>query len=125
MTLWLAISGRPCWTIASTNTLWHPRSATGPGSWARSPWPARWEANRRAVRGRRPPGRYQISSNENGSCDPARMTRLDVPGEDVVGFRAANPGPFTLSGTNSWIVGREPAWLVDPGPSLPAHVDAL
>jgi glyoxylase-like metal-dependent hydrolase (beta-lactamase superfamily II) len=53
------------------------------------------------------------------------MTRLDVPGEDVVGFRAGNPGPFTLSGTNSWIVGRDPAWLIDPGPSLPAHLDAL
>jgi len=53
------------------------------------------------------------------------MTRLDVPGHDLVGIRAANPGPFTLSGTNSWIVGRDPAWLVDPGPNLGEHVDAL
>ena len=53
------------------------------------------------------------------------MTRLDVPGQDVVGLRAPNPGPFTLSGTNSWIVGREPAWLIDPGPALPDHLDAL
>ena len=44
---------------------------------------------------------------------------------DAVGIRAANPGPFTLSGTNSWIVGRQPAWLIDPGPSLPEHLDAL
>ena len=42
-----------------------------------------------------------------------------------MGIRAANPGPFTLSGTNSWIVGRDPAWLVDPGPNLEEHVDAL
>jgi glyoxylase-like metal-dependent hydrolase (beta-lactamase superfamily II) len=53
------------------------------------------------------------------------MTRIDVAGRDIVGIRAANPGPFTLSGTNSWIVGREPAWLVDPGPLLADHVDAL
>ena len=53
------------------------------------------------------------------------MTRLEVPEHDLVGIRAANPGPFTLSGTNSWIVGRAPAWLVDPGPSLDEHVDKL
>jgi glyoxylase-like metal-dependent hydrolase (beta-lactamase superfamily II) len=54
------------------------------------------------------------------------MTRLQVPGrDDLVGIRAANPGPFTLSGTNSWIVGRDPAWLVDPGPALPEHIVAL
>jgi glyoxylase-like metal-dependent hydrolase (beta-lactamase superfamily II) len=48
------------------------------------------------------------------------MTRLEVPGHDIVGIRAANPGPFTLGGTNSWIVARDPAWLVDPGPAGPA-----
>ena len=53
------------------------------------------------------------------------MTRLEVPGHDLVGIRAANPGPFTLSGTNSWIVSHGPAWLVDPGPNLDAHVEAL
>src|SRR5947209_8376265 len=53
------------------------------------------------------------------------MTRLELPGHDLVGIRAPNPGPFTLSGTNSWIVGREPAWLVDPGPALEGHVAAL
>jgi glyoxylase-like metal-dependent hydrolase (beta-lactamase superfamily II) len=53
------------------------------------------------------------------------MTRIDVPGHDIVGLRAANPGPFTLSGTNTWIVGRDPAWLVDPGPPLADHLDAL
>jgi glyoxylase-like metal-dependent hydrolase (beta-lactamase superfamily II) len=40
-------------------------------------------------------------------------------------MRAANGGPFTLTGTNSWIVGRDPAWLVDPGPALPEHLGAL
>jgi glyoxylase-like metal-dependent hydrolase (beta-lactamase superfamily II) len=53
------------------------------------------------------------------------MTRLEVPGHDVVGIRAANPGPFTLSGTNSWIVGSGPVWLIDPGPALDEHLSAL
>lgn len=48
-----------------------------------------------------------------------------LSGYDVVGIRAANPGPFTLSGTNSWIVGRGEAWLVDPGPALDEHLAAL
>ena len=46
------------------------------------------------------------------------MTRISVPGHDIVGVRAANPSPFTLSGTNSWLLGRAPVWLVDPGPDL-------
>jgi glyoxylase-like metal-dependent hydrolase (beta-lactamase superfamily II) len=53
------------------------------------------------------------------------VTRIEVPGHDLVGIRGANPGPFTLGGTNSWIVGRDPAWLVDPGPRLDEHVAAL
>ena len=44
---------------------------------------------------------------------------------DVLLVRAANPSPFTLDGTNTWIVGRDPAWIVDPGPALPEHVDAI
>lgn len=43
----------------------------------------------------------------------------------MICIRAENPGPFTLGGTNSWLVGRDPAWLVDPGPALPEHLDAL
>lgn len=53
------------------------------------------------------------------------MTRIELPDFDVVGIRAGNPGPFTLEGTNSWIVARDPAWLIDPGPDLPEHLDAL
>lgn len=53
------------------------------------------------------------------------MARVEVDGHEIVGIRAANPGPFTLTGTNSWIVARDPAWLVDPGPALEEHVAAL
>lgn len=44
---------------------------------------------------------------------------------DLVRLRADNPGPLSLSGTNTWIVGRDPAFVVDPGPHLAAHVDAI
>ena len=53
------------------------------------------------------------------------MTRIESPGYPLVGIRADNPGPLTLSGTNSWIVDRDPAWLVDPGPALAQHVAAV
>ncbi|HEX8157461.1 MAG TPA: MBL fold metallo-hydrolase [Solirubrobacteraceae bacterium] len=44
---------------------------------------------------------------------------------DVALVHADNPGPFTLTGTNTWIVGRDPCWIVDPGPPLDAHVEAV
>jgi glyoxylase-like metal-dependent hydrolase (beta-lactamase superfamily II) len=53
------------------------------------------------------------------------VTRLEVPGHEIVGLRAHNPGPFTLTGTNTWIVGSDPAWLVDPGPDLPDHAESV
>jgi glyoxylase-like metal-dependent hydrolase (beta-lactamase superfamily II) len=43
----------------------------------------------------------------------------------VVAIRADNPGPFTLTGTNTWVIGRERAWVIDPGPALPVHVEAV
>jgi glyoxylase-like metal-dependent hydrolase (beta-lactamase superfamily II) len=36
--------------------------------------------------------------------------------------RADNPSALTLDGTNSYVVGR---WVVDPGPAIPAHVEAV
>ncbi len=44
---------------------------------------------------------------------------------DVLLVRAANPSPFTLSGSNTWVVGSDPAWVVDPGPALDGHLDAV
>lgn len=44
---------------------------------------------------------------------------------DVLLVRAENPGSLTLSGTNTWIVDRGPAYVVDPGPALVEHVDRI
>jgi glyoxylase-like metal-dependent hydrolase (beta-lactamase superfamily II) len=35
---------------------------------------------------------------------------------------APNPGVYTLEGTNTWIVGREPALVIDPGPEDDGHL---
>jgi glyoxylase-like metal-dependent hydrolase (beta-lactamase superfamily II) len=53
------------------------------------------------------------------------VERIELADHDVVGVRADNPGPLTLHGTNTWIVGSDPAWLIDPGPALEAHLEAL
>jgi glyoxylase-like metal-dependent hydrolase (beta-lactamase superfamily II) len=53
------------------------------------------------------------------------MTQDALARHDVALLRADNPGPFTLDGTNTWIAGRDPCWIVDPGPALDAHVAAV
>lgn len=41
-------------------------------------------------------------------------------------LRASNPGPMTLSGTNTYILGAgDRVWIVDPGPKMAAHLDAV
>ena len=38
---------------------------------------------------------------------------------------ARNPSPFTWHGTGTYVIGEGNVAVVDPGPDLPAHVDAL
>jgi glyoxylase-like metal-dependent hydrolase (beta-lactamase superfamily II) len=44
---------------------------------------------------------------------------------DVERITAPNPGPMTLEGTNTYIVGRDPAVVIDPGPDDESHIDAV
>jgi glyoxylase-like metal-dependent hydrolase (beta-lactamase superfamily II) len=45
--------------------------------------------------------------------------------DDVGLVIADNPGPFTLQGTNTWLVGRDPCFVVDPGPLVEAHLERV
>src|ERR1700727_400431 len=57
------------------------------------------------------------------AVDPVTEARR-LAGYDVLRVRANNPGPLTLSGTNTWIVDRNPAYVIDPGPALADHLEA-
>jgi glyoxylase-like metal-dependent hydrolase (beta-lactamase superfamily II) len=44
---------------------------------------------------------------------------------DLERLTAPNPGPMTLEGTNSYVVGRDPAVVIDPGPDDAGHIEAV
>ena len=56
--------------------------------------------------------------------DPAYGDRIEVS-PLVRRVEARNPGPFTFTGTGTYIVGRGEVAVVDPGPDDPAHLEAL
>ena len=43
----------------------------------------------------------------------------------VTRILAANPSPFTYTGTETYLVGTSDVAVIDPGPDLPEHIDAL
>ena len=43
----------------------------------------------------------------------------------ILRILAPNPGVYTLEGTNTWIVGRDPSIVIDPGPDDPSHLDEV
>src|SRR5205814_7531123 len=72
------------------------------------------------VRGGRPRARLRRLARRRGL--PFRPM---IAGHDVAWVRADNPSPLTLGGSNTWLLGREPCYVVDPGPLLEAHVEAV
>lgn len=45
--------------------------------------------------------------------------------DDLRCVLAPNPGPMTQKGTNTFILGRGRVAVIDPGPDIPAHMDAI
>jgi glyoxylase-like metal-dependent hydrolase (beta-lactamase superfamily II) len=60
--------------------------------------------------------------NAPDSFAPGRAVQV-APG--IRRIVAPNPGRMTGPGTNSWLVGTRSVLVVDPGPAIPAHVEAL
>ena len=50
---------------------------------------------------------------------------LDELEPGVARVLAANPSAFTFTGTQTYLVGSDEVAVIDPGPDLPEHVDAL
>src|SRR5689334_6420469 len=48
---------------------------------------------------------------------------MDRAPNGVVRVRANNPSPYTLDGTNTYVV--DGRWVIDPGPADEAHIDAI
>lgn len=53
---------------------------------------------------------------------PSHVTRH---GPDITAVRADNPGPLTLSGTQTYVIGAGPVIVLDPGPQDEAHLDRI
>src|SRR3954471_17045027 len=51
--------------------------------------------------------------------------RIERPGPLVRRLLAPNPSPFTYTGTQTYLVGAGEVAVIDPGPDLPEHVDAI
>jgi len=56
--------------------------------------------------------------------DPRYGEAVEVA-DNVRRLTAGNSGPFTFTGTNSFIIGRGRVAILDPGPDDPGHVQAL
>src|SRR3954464_15708503 len=55
----------------------------------------------------------------------SREGRMQLVNADVERLTAENPSPMTLEGTNTYVVGRDPAVVIDPGPDDSAHIEAI
>lgn len=51
--------------------------------------------------------------------------RADPVSPSITRVLAENPGPFTFHGTGTYLVGDRSLAVVDPGPLLPSHLDAM
>src|SRR6476659_9774097 len=101
--------------------------------WSRS-WPTAPSWSSFPTRGR--PGwcGRSCAAPATSSCSsprtPARRSPVKSPAEapghpEILRIVAPNPGPMTHEGTNTYLYGRDPCAVIDPGPDDAGHLDAV
>jgi glyoxylase-like metal-dependent hydrolase (beta-lactamase superfamily II) len=76
----------------------------------------RWPAEQTSESGEEP--RFDRAFDD----PPGKLMRVSPLVRRIV---APNPGPFTFTGTCSYVVGAGEVAVIDPGPDAPGHVEAL
>ncbi|MDG1708377.1 MAG: MBL fold metallo-hydrolase [Emcibacteraceae bacterium] len=50
---------------------------------------------------------------------------MEIISPNIRRITANNPAPFTFKGTGTYIIGHGNVAVIDPGPNLPSHIDAI
>lgn len=70
--------------------------------------------------------RYGLEQIGNSlSEDFQSVQKPTAVGDTAFRFTAPNAGPMTLQGTNTYVVGSEQAYVIDPGPDHDRHLSSL
>ncbi|WP_025772222.1 MBL fold metallo-hydrolase [Thioalkalivibrio sp. HK1] len=63
-----------------------------------------------------------MPSKKKTDCEYGILRKV---GPGIRRLLAPNPGPFTLYGTGTFVIGKGNVAVIDPGPAIPAHIEAL
>ena len=91
-----------------------------------APLPGRLRTPRRAGAGSRAPRRGRARAPDDGDrAMDAPYAKLEQLEPGIARVLAHNPSAFTYYGTQTYLVGDSEVAVIDPGPDLPEHLDAL
>jgi glyoxylase-like metal-dependent hydrolase (beta-lactamase superfamily II) len=72
------------------------------------------------------PGSGEGANGDSSGAGSAHGSEAELLARyGITRLLAPNPGPFTLSGTNTWLLARDPTWVIDPGPLEDSHLERL
>ena len=66
-----------------------------------------------------------LGANGKGGLMDAPYGKLDQLAPGIARVLAHNPSAFTYYGTQTYLIGTKEVAVIDPGPDLPEHLDAL